>query len=71
MREGVARHGLGAWEVIRHDETYQVLKSRTGVQLKDKWRNLVKFKHVNSSDLGVIQANTKQFYKNRRASNMI
>ena len=60
LREGVSRHGLGAWEVIRHDPAYKCLKTRTGVQLKDKWRNLVKFKHVASNDLGLgIQAQTR------------
>ena len=57
LREGVTRHGLGAWEVIKSGS--KVLQNRTGVQLKDKWRNLVKFKHVTSDDLCLIQANTR------------
>lgn len=47
LRDGVKKHGLGAWEVIRKDPEYgKLLKGRTGVQLKDKWRNLVKFRHI-------------------------
>ena len=57
LREGVTRHGPGAWEVIKSGS--KVLQNRTGVQLKDKWRNLVKFKHVTSDDLCLIQANTR------------
>lgn len=47
LREGVRKHGLGAWEIIRKDAEFgKLLKGRTGVQLKDKWRNLVKFRHI-------------------------
>lgn len=46
LRRGVQKHGIGAWERIRHDPEFKILKGRTGVQLKDKWRNLIKFQHV-------------------------
>ncbi|KAK9838263.1 hypothetical protein WJX81_001039 [Elliptochloris bilobata] len=52
LRSGVAKHGIGAWEIIRQDPAYRsLLIDRTGVQLKDKWRNLVKFKHVSRSEV--------------------
>jgi len=91
LRMGVAKHGIGAWEIIRQDPAYRSLlmcapagatavsgmhmhcaracaaeqvtdkavtrgalalrSDRTGVQLKDKWRNLVKFKHVSRSEV--------------------
>ena len=46
---------------IAADFSYSALCScseRTGVQLKDKWRNLVKFKHIGrvSSELGQISS---------------
>jgi len=41
LRDAVQKHGIGAWERMRHDPEFMVLKGRTGVQLKDKWRNLV------------------------------
>jgi hypothetical protein len=31
---------------------------RSGVQLKDKWRNLVKFKHVTHADIQALQRRT-------------
>ncbi|KAJ9521088.1 hypothetical protein QJQ45_022817, partial [Haematococcus lacustris] len=46
LRNGVKKHGLGAWEVIRKDPSFSVLEHRSGVQLKDKFRNLVKFRHI-------------------------
>ena len=30
-------------------------RDRTGVQLKDKWRNLVKFKHVSRSEVDAFR----------------
>eukprot|EP00198_Chlamydomonas_reinhardtii_P002939 XP_001692275.1 predicted protein [Chlamydomonas reinhardtii] len=44
LKAGVRKHGLGAWEHIRKDPQFAILSDRTGVQLKDKWRNLVKFR---------------------------
>eukprot|EP00241_Pyramimonas_parkeae_P017589 CAMPEP_0114284184 /NCGR_PEP_ID=MMETSP0059-20121206/4517_1 /TAXON_ID=36894 /ORGANISM="Pyramimonas parkeae, Strain CCMP726" /LENGTH=842 /DNA_ID=CAMNT_0001404997 /DNA_START=292 /DNA_END=2817 /DNA_ORIENTATION=+ len=46
LRYAVQKHGIGAWERMRHDPDFRVLKGRTGVQLKDKWRNLIKFQHL-------------------------
>lgn len=46
LRDAVQKHGIGAWEKMRHDVDFKVLKGRTGVQLKDKWRNLIKFQHL-------------------------
>uniref|UniRef100_A0A061RT19 Uncharacterized protein n=1 Tax=Tetraselmis sp. GSL018 TaxID=582737 RepID=A0A061RT19_9CHLO len=44
LRLGVARHGAGSWQAILQDPGCSVLQGRTGIQLKDKWRNLVKSK---------------------------
>ncbi|KAG1667355.1 hypothetical protein FOA52_001415 [Chlamydomonas sp. UWO 241] len=46
LRAGVGKHGLGSWEIIRRDSEFHLLEKRSGVQLKDKWRNLVKFRHI-------------------------
>ncbi|CAD7702283.1 unnamed protein product [Ostreobium quekettii] len=51
LRAGVRRYGIGAWELIRQDKDYPALKKRSGVQLKDKWRNLVKFRKLNEEEL--------------------
>eukprot|EP00210_Caulerpa_lentillifera_P006454 g6166.t1 len=51
LKRGVRLYGVGAWEVIRQDESFSVLKHRSGVQLKDKWRNLVKFRKVDDTEL--------------------
>ena len=36
-------------------------RDRTGVQLKDKWRNLVKFKHVSRVEADVAAAKSASF----------
>ena len=41
LRAGVCRHGEGNWAAIRND-AYLGLSSRSGVNLKDKWRNLTR-----------------------------
>lgn len=51
LKNGVRLYGVGAWEVIRQDEAFAILKHRSGVQLKDKWRNLVKFRKVDDKEL--------------------
>eukprot|EP00892_Ulva_mutabilis_P000706 jgi/Ulvmu1/10636/UM066_0015.1 len=52
LRKGVTKHGTGAWEMIRTDAEFaDTLKNRTGVQLKDKWRNLVKFNHLSPEEM--------------------
>ena len=66
LREGVRRYGVGSWELIRQDKSFAILKysrcpettvstaarrQRSGVQLKDKWRNLVKFQKVDGKEL--------------------
>jgi hypothetical protein len=33
-------------------------RNRTGVQLKDKWRNLVKFRHISSEESKKLQPKT-------------
>jgi len=50
LRRGVQRHGVGAWQVILRDPEYDILKNRTGIQLKDKWRNLIKFNHLSREE---------------------
>ncbi|MEW5316259.1 MAG: hypothetical protein WDW38_007640 [Sanguina aurantia] len=50
LRAGVLKCGLGAWEVIRRDPEFPGLSDRSGVQLKDKWRNLVKFRHIGAEE---------------------
>lgn len=44
LRRAVQKHGKGAWEKMRNDPEFRVLKRKTGVQIKDKWRNLLRFK---------------------------
>jgi len=51
LREGVKRYGVGSWEPIRQDKSFSVLKHRSGVQLKDKWRNMVKFRKLDGREL--------------------
>ncbi|GBF88113.1 hypothetical protein Rsub_00825 [Raphidocelis subcapitata] len=58
LRDGVKKHGLGAWEKIRTDLEFEVLSTRSGVQLKDKWRNLVKFRHLTQEDTQTLQPKT-------------
>lgn len=55
LRAGVKKHGLGAWEVIRTDDEFPILSTRSGVQLKDKWRNLLKFRHISAEEAEKIQ----------------
>ncbi|KAL4442490.1 hypothetical protein ABPG77_005074 [Micractinium sp. CCAP 211/92] len=49
LKEGVVRFGVGNWQKIVND--YPVLRQRTGVQLKDKYRNMIKFRHLAANDL--------------------
>jgi len=46
----VRKHGVSSWEVMRQDTDFPTLKLRSGVQLKDKWRNLIKFNHISPAD---------------------
>ena len=46
LKRGVADHGLGAWQTILSDPRYSVLEARSGIQLKDKWRNMIKMRHA-------------------------
>uniref|UniRef100_A0A1J3DIK3 MYB transcription factor n=1 Tax=Noccaea caerulescens TaxID=107243 RepID=A0A1J3DIK3_NOCCA len=42
LRAGVKKHGSGKWRTILSDTEFgSVLKSRSNVDLKDKWRNLL------------------------------
>lgn len=58
LKAGVKKHGLGAWERIRTDPEFTILLHRTGVQLKDKWRNLVKFRHITPDETLELQPKT-------------
>ncbi|KAL1195033.1 Telomere repeat-binding factor 3 [Cardamine amara subsp. amara] len=41
LKAGVIKHGTGKWRTILSDPEYNsVLKSRSNVDLKDKWRNI-------------------------------
>lgn len=52
LRKGVRRHGAGNWEQIKQDpELAPDLATRSGEQIKDKWRNLVKFNHVSKQEV--------------------
>ena len=64
LRKGVQRHGVGNWETIRQDPDFHLLKLRTGVQIKDKWRNLVKFRHLTEEEKQAVANRTNKI--NRR-----
>mmetsp|Transcript_16531 Transcript_16531/g.39232 ORF Transcript_16531/g.39232 Transcript_16531/m.39232 type:complete len:503 (-) Transcript_16531:66-1574(-) len=67
LRSGVVKHGAGNWEQIRSDPDFRdALKERTGEQVKDKWRNLVKFKHVTEEEFQAATA-PKQARRVRRS----
>ncbi|GIL85986.1 hypothetical protein Vretifemale_14258 [Volvox reticuliferus] len=59
LKAGVRKHGLGAWEHIRKDPQFAILSDRTGVQLKDKWRNLVKFRHIDPDEQRTYKPKTQ------------
>ncbi|XP_016506260.2 single myb histone 6 isoform X3 [Nicotiana tabacum] len=49
LKAGVAKYGVGKWSTILKDPEFAaVLRSRSNVDLKDKWRNL----HVMANGLG-------------------
>ena len=51
LRRGISKHGAGNWEAIRKDpELADTLAGRSGEQIKDKWRNLIKFNHVSAEE---------------------
>lgn len=56
LRAGVKRYGVGAWELIRRDNDFNVVRQRTGVQLKDKWRNMIKFRKLSETELRNVSA---------------
>mmetsp|Transcript_12072 Transcript_12072/g.33932 ORF Transcript_12072/g.33932 Transcript_12072/m.33932 type:complete len:504 (+) Transcript_12072:504-2015(+) len=60
LRLGVQKHGLGAWEQIRTDDSFPSLRTRSGVQLKDKWRNLVKFKHLTQAETACLATKSQK-----------
>lgn len=66
MQRGVQTHGVGAWEVIRQDLDFACLRDRSGVQLKDKWRNLVKFKHLPRTLVASLSAKPKTSWRAHR-----
>ena len=39
LYKGIKRHGVGQWAAIKVDQSFT---SRTGVQLKDRWRSMLK-----------------------------
>ncbi|OWM83093.1 hypothetical protein CDL15_Pgr011775 [Punica granatum] len=42
LRAGVAKHGTGKWKDIQRDPEFnQFLFSRSNIDLKDKWRNMI------------------------------
>lgn len=43
------------------------ISSRSGVQLKDKWRNLVKFRHLSQEDAQALQPKTSGPWYRRQA----
>ena len=65
LREGVQRHGVGSWETIRQDPDFHLLKLRTGVQIKDKWRNLVKYRHLTEEEKVAVANRTNKLHRHR------
>uniref|UniRef100_A0A061RLE5 Uncharacterized protein n=1 Tax=Tetraselmis sp. GSL018 TaxID=582737 RepID=A0A061RLE5_9CHLO len=63
LRLGVLRHGVGAWQVILKDPEFAILKTRTGIQLKDKWRNLVKFNHLSHEETVLAAKNSERRFR--------
>ncbi|KAF9680440.1 hypothetical protein SADUNF_Sadunf06G0121400 [Salix dunnii] len=50
LRAGVAKHGTGKWKNIQRDPEFNpYLRSRSNIDLKDKWRNMT----VSASSQGV------------------
>ncbi|XP_074280738.1 telomere repeat-binding factor 4-like [Silene latifolia] len=42
LRDGIAKHGVGKWKFILQDPDFRILlKNRTNIDLKDKYRNMV------------------------------
>jgi hypothetical protein len=41
----VSKHGVGQWQEIRRDSQFAILSDREAMQLKDKYRNMVRFAH--------------------------
>eukprot|EP00793_Prasinoderma_coloniale_P002034 PRCOL_00002542-RA len=51
LKAGIRKYGAGAWVRIRDDKEFgHFLSRRTGMQLKDKWRNLLKFGHITEAE---------------------
>ena len=51
LKAGIRKYGAGAWVRIRNDKEFRhFLERRTGTQLKDKWRNLLKFGHMTEAE---------------------
>ena len=51
LKAGIRKYGAGAWVRIRDDKEFgHFLERRTGMQLKDKWRNLLKFGHITEAE---------------------
>lgn len=51
LREGVERHGEGKWAVILREYAERFHRGRISVDLKDKWRNMVKAKTGVATDV--------------------
>jgi len=68
LRLGVIKHGAGNWEHIRSDpELSETLATRSGEQIKDKWRNLVKFNHVTPEELAASKLKARKRANVKRA----
>ena len=51
LKAGIRKYGAGAWVRIRNDKEFgHFLERRTRTQLKDKWRNLLKFGHMTEAE---------------------
>lgn len=64
LKEGVDAHGLGKWKSIKEDRTFgDRLAARSTVDLKDKYRNLIKKQEHSTMKKAKCRAKQTRFRK--------